>query len=447
MNRQPLTPPVTPSLTPPQSYTPQSHTPLSPLYIPSEEFNYIEEVFIKFNKEHSRFSQIYHFYRHNKHVFTNQYWSKKDHGTFKDRISVRLEYEDEPGMDYGGIRGKIFKEILNELKSRDKYPFFDCNMMGDYICISNSGVLFQEYFYDQIIDMSYFIGILIGLCYSNSINMGWLINPFLIYIFLRGVINIEDETLKKLIKYCLSMNLKYDFEFYDKSDKKIFDDFLNDNDESYICLMDNNLTLADIIKYKYYINNDTTAIINSMTSGFRSIINMNIDDNDIITYIDGFLKIVYGEYDINIDDLIDNIVINGNFKNMTNEDSKILIKKKLKLFFKEDIDKQIRNNKLKNFFGFFTGNPSINSGITLAINILESSNNIEAHTCGNNICIPAGNTSENKSINPDTIIDIFIDSLRTFDLSERTSMAGGKSKKSYLKHKYNKYIKKLKKYL
>jgi alpha-tubulin suppressor-like RCC1 family protein len=368
------------------------------------------------------FIQLFSYFQQNQLYLTDTYWTKLDPENHQG-IRLRFEYDDETGVDYGGIRGKIFMKILDELKN--DIGILECSMTGDFVCVTTKLI-------NNVLKYDYceFLGKLIGLCYKNKLGLGWSPNPFLVYRLLRGIdIFPDDDILIQIINYCIDIKNRFGLQMYTERHEKLFKNFI-DNKELPEEILELETSWFDSIIKFYFGSIENEKLIFFIEKGFRSIINTREETNTgIIEKIDQFIKILYGEFNVDTRKIMQSIKVTGQFIDNTNELSRQLIIQKFTKYLEDARDIKEKIKKAKKIYGYFTGSTTINYEQKLEI-IIETRVSFEEHTCFTHIRIP----ENDPSIQLDTIIN-FIDD---FNIHEKTTLAGGK-----YKYKYQKYNKKI----
>jgi alpha-tubulin suppressor-like RCC1 family protein len=358
-----------------------SHTPLqTPSYQRQSQFELLPPIIfhpdikIKLNKKNV-FIQLCNYFKTNSSYLARKYWMKLGNSMYPDAIRLMFTYKDSINMDYGGPRNEIFYDMFKELKNRQQIGILNCDAADFFVSISRDFQLVNTY--DTTIEYSIFLGKLIGLCFQNNIKLGFALNPFLIYKLLRGPdTDISDDILKKIIAYCKRVKNESGLNTYNVGDESLFDDIANDKDDS--GLSKHGLSLDEIVIFKYCDNHSISTIMHFMCEGFILInsINQKNDDN-IIEAIDNFVKRVYGNYDIDVNKIINTIFIDG-----VTSDKEKQITESLKKFLNED-----KKENSKKLYGYFTNYPYVNYNKTLEI-IVEDRSDIVVSTCGDYVCIP-----------------------------------------------------------
>jgi alpha-tubulin suppressor-like RCC1 family protein len=422
------------------------------------DLNQYPDVVVSIEKDNI-FEQLYIFFSSNRQYINEYYWKKLNLSNFPEAIKLRFEFKDERGIDYGGIRGKVFYKIKDELSGSSNAILF-CGKTENFVCVNNDNKVKQNYNY------CYFLGEILALFYKNNLNLNWAPNPFLAFKLLFND-DMDEHNLKRIINYCYCVKKKFNLRMYAERHENLFkkicnvketynnciDDDFNCHEDNYMEELENLGVLSsysDIIKLEYYENPSNFKYIDKISEGFKSIckpktISTNTKDN--IRYIDEFIRTLYGNFDVKIDLILDRIDIKGNFVGLSNEESGDKIKLKIKEYLEnDDYDEHNEDekhdkstiNKARKLYGYFTGNLALDYDKLLSINIQEIANDFEEHSCGNNICLKSSIT------NIDDYLNRLIMNIDTYSITEtKTQIAGyrGNQKINY-KKKYLKYLSK-----
>jgi alpha-tubulin suppressor-like RCC1 family protein len=404
------------------------------------------EIIINLDKNNI-FEQLYIFFNHNIYYLNDHYWKKINLPNFPEAIKLRFEFNDERGVDYGGIRGKVFYKIKEELSNSSLSIFF-CGTTEDFVCVGSDNKNKLNYNY------CYFLGQILALFYKNNLNLNWAPNPFLAFKLLFDN-DLDEYNLKQIISYCYCIKTKFNLRMYTERHDSLFKKICNKNenynnciDDDLNCHEDNNIdelenlgvlmNYSDIIKFEYYENPSNFKYIDQISEGFKSIskpkiLSKNTKDN--IRYIDEFIRTLYGDFDVKIDLILDNIDITGNFDNLSNEESSNKIKSKIKEYLENDDKPKI--NKARKLYGYFTGNLALDYNKKLSISIMDIINEFEEHSCANNVCL------KSTISNIDDYLNGLIMNIDTYTIEgTKTQIAGYRSsckqninyKKKYLKY-------------
>jgi hypothetical protein len=412
------------------------------------ELTYGMNTLIKLDSNQSIFKQLYSHFKKNPALLDNHYWKKTDAGMgrFQNAITLRFEFfsqgKRDVGVDYGGIQGRVFSKIKDELTTLGEdlsLRIFSCEKTEDFICVGDDDKKLPIKY-----EYCYFLGQLFALFYYNDFKVGWALNPFLAYYLLFDE-ELDDDNLKSIIEYCYKIAKTSGLFMYSKRHEKLFE-MLNseyDDDEFTNNLLSNfgvMMNYADIIRLEYFENPRNLTFMHHMKLGFKSIAVPELkkvqfsDKNKNIETIDKFIKTLYGEFVVDTDKILDNIIIQGEFDNTTK--SKEIILRKIRQYLDDSETQNEKIERARKIFAKFFGNSSITYDRKLEIEIKNVFGlaDIEEHTCAGSVCFRQNAVAEE-------LVDRFIDDINNFDINERMNMAGGR--RNY-KNKYIKYVQKMK---
>ena len=378
---------------------------------------------------------ITHFTANSEHK-QQQYWQKTGNVTFKNAITLEFKYGSEPGVDMGGIRGKIFAKIRDELKT----SIFKCDSDEiDFICLSGDPKTTEFYKYAN------FIGLLIGQCYANKLILGWAPNPFFVYkLLFTG--ELDDENLQYLIRYCRCIEKHTGLYMYNPLHSQLFakictDAVLGNCEDVNIdgCTDDANveelmslyvsMQYTDIIKQIYYVNLSNVYLFDRIIEGYISVRPQEQPDKtplNNIKKIHAFIKILQGSFDVDTDKIIGQIVVTGNFREKTHEESVDKIKEIIKIYLNDSkpMTPKERIMNARRLYGYFTGNVAINYDATLTININNASDRaIDEHSCAGYINLNENYTYNGAFTTIDFFLDNFVDEIRKYKIEMDTTSA------------------------